>query len=183
MEHDGIQIKRVMLWAAPLTLQIAIKLNHCCRRGSALPHGRAANPGPTLGQSRPAQAEDKTMTQLTRGLPAAMAAGAMAVSIASPALAHERHDRGWEMDRREAVRRCTHAAERKATDYHYGRARVTEITRVRHKRGGYEVKGRIEVRSNHSGWNHRRYDRGKFTCRIRYGRITDIDFSGIRTLH
>jgi len=123
------------------------------------------------------------MTRLTRLLPTAMATGAMAASIAGPALAHERDRRGWEMNPREAVRRCTFAAEREAARYHYGRARVTEITRVRDKRGGYEVKGRIEVLSNHSGRNHRRYDSGKFTCRIRYGRITDIDFSGIRTLH
>jgi hypothetical protein len=126
-----------------------------------------------------------------------MAAGAMAVGLAGPALAKDRHRPGWlmamnegeavrwlmAMNEGEAVRRCALAAQREASNHHYGRARVTEITRVRKKRDGYKVKGRIQVKSDHRGRNHRRYDSGKFKCRIRHGRVTDIDFSGIRTLH
>jgi hypothetical protein len=99
-------------------------------------------------------------------------------------------------DPRQAVEQCVYAAERNASRYSYGgRAKVTDIRDVNHRRDGYTVKGRIAVnsRSNNwrSGWgndyrgyndNYRGYDAGRFTCDVRYGRVVDLDYSGIRGL-
>lgn len=113
------------------------------------------------------------------------------------------YNRGRGIGPRAAVQRCVRAAERNASRYSYGRADVTDIRRVKHRRNGYDVKGRIAVNTrgnnwrrgdrrrgvgwngDYRGWNssrHRGYDSGKFTCKVRYGRIADIDFSGIRGL-
>jgi len=109
---------------------------------------------------------------------------------------------GQRMGPREAVQRCVRAAERNASRYSYGNADVTDIRSVKNRRGGYDVKGRIAVNSHrygarrghvrgvgwdgdYRGYNSRRhsgYDSGKFTCKIRYGRIADLDYSGIRGL-
>lgn len=97
---------------------------------------------------------------------------------------------------RNAVEQCVYAAERTANRYSYrGRAHVTDIRDVDRKRDGYRVKGRIAVntRSNdwrrgwgndYRGWDNRYsgYDAGKFTCDVRYGRVVDLDFDGIRGL-
>jgi len=97
---------------------------------------------------------------------------------------------------RQAVEQCVYAAERNARRYSYGgRAKVTDIRSVNNRRDGYTVKGRIAVnsRSNNwrSGWgndyrgyndNYRGYDAGRFTCDVRYGRVVDLDYSGIRGL-
>ena len=90
---------------------------------------------------------------------------------------------GYGMHPDAAVQRCVNAVERDATGYHYGRADVTRITSVKHKSSGFDVKGYVQVHSNHRGGGHRYYDSGTFRCKIRYGRISDIDFSGIRGLH
>ncbi len=82
--------------------------------------------------------------------------------------------------RGDAVSQCVRAAERDASRYSYGRADVTRITSVKHKRNGYNVNGRIAV--HQKGWHHSGYDTGRFTCKVRYGRIADIDYSGIRGL-
>lgn len=84
-----------------------------------------------------------------------------------------------------AVQRCINAAERRAERYSGGRAEVTEIRDVDRERNGWEVKGRIAVQeyryngrnSRNSGW-----DEGRFTCDIRNGRVTDVNFRGIRSL-
>lgn len=103
---------------------------------------------------------------------------------------------------RSAVEACVRAAESTASRYSYGgRADVTDIRTVNRKRDGYDVKGRIAVNTrdnyrysnsrygrgwngDYRGWNNnlRGYDSGNFTCKIRYGRIADLDFSGIRGL-
>ena len=103
---------------------------------------------------------------------------------------------------RQAVEQCVRAAERDASRYSYGRADVTDIRRVRNKRDGYEVSGRIAVNTrargyrgdrrygsgwgnDYRGWDRNRhygYDSGKFKCRVRYGRVVDLDYSGIRRL-
>jgi hypothetical protein len=97
---------------------------------------------------------------------------------------------------RAAVEQCVYAAERAANRYSYGgRAQVTDIRDVDNRRDGYRVKGRIAVntRSNdwrrgwgndYRGWDNRYsgYDAGKFTCDVRYGRVTGLDFDGIRGL-
>ena len=97
---------------------------------------------------------------------------------------------------RQAVEQCVYAAERNASRYSYGGgAQVTDIRDINRKRDGYTVKGRIAVntRSNNwrrgwgndwRGWDNRYsgYDAGRFTCDVRYGRVVDLDYSGIRGL-
>lgn len=113
-----------------------------------------------------------------------------------------RYDRAYQ-DPRSAIERCVYAAEGTANRYSYGgRSKVTDIRDVDRKRNGYNVKGRIAVNqmnrdyrrgdrrygrgwnSDYRGWNDRYsgYDSGRFTCKVRYGRVTDVDFSGIRGL-
>jgi hypothetical protein len=99
-------------------------------------------------------------------------------------------------DPRSAIEQCVYAAERSANRYSYGgRAKVTDIRDVDARRDGYKVKGRIAVNSrngdwrrgwgnDYRGWNSRYngYDAGSFTCDVRYGRVVDLDFNGIRGL-
>ena len=76
-----------------------------------------------------------------------------------------------------------------------GGAQVTDIRDINRRRDGYTIKGRIAVdtgnRNWRSGWgndyrgwndNYRGYDAGRFTCRVSYGRVVDLDYSGIRGL-
>jgi len=81
---------------------------------------------------------------------------------------------------RSAVNQCVGAVQRSAS--RYGRAEVTEVTDIDRNRDGYKVKGRVVVRDGYRGrWGRGGYyDRGKFSCEVRYGRIRDIDFSGLR---
>jgi len=97
---------------------------------------------------------------------------------------------------RQAVEQCVYAAERNANRYSYGGgAKVTDIRKIDRKRDGYKIEGRIAVntRSNdwrrgwgndYRGYNNRYsgYDSGKFKCEVRFGRIVDLDYSGIRGL-
>jgi hypothetical protein len=99
-------------------------------------------------------------------------------------------------DPRQAVEQCVYAAERNASRYSYGgRAKVTDIRSVNNRRDGYTVKGRIAVNARSNNWqrgwgndyrgynnNYRGYDAGRFTCDVRYGRVVDLDYSGIRGL-
>jgi hypothetical protein len=170
----------------------------------------------------------EAMKNLTKALVGTVAAGAMAVSTTTPALADSRdggigageviagalviggiaavaaaasnndgyrygrdyrYGRGYGYGRgirgmppRQAVDSCVAAAQRNASRYGFGRANVTRVTDIDRKRDGYNVKGRIVVDSPYRGWRHRGYDEGKFTCKVRYGRIVDIDYSGIRGL-
>lgn len=104
---------------------------------------------------------------------------------------------------RQAVEQCVNAAERNASRYSYGGgAQVTDIRNIDRRRDGYTVKGRIAVNSqgrdyrqgdnrygrgwdnDYRGYNdsYRGYDSGRFTCRVSYGRVIDLDYSGIRGL-
>lgn len=104
---------------------------------------------------------------------------------------------------RQAVEQCVYAAERNASRYSYGgNAQVTDIRNVDRRRDGYRISGRIAVNSqgrdwrrgdnrygrgwgdDYRGWNDRYsgYDAGRFTCEVRYGRVVDLDYSGIRGL-
>ena len=84
---------------------------------------------------------------------------------------------------RQAVEQCVYAAQRGA----YG-ARVTDIRSVDRNRYGYKVKGTVVVNERGGGWGRdynyryagRNYDQGKFSCDVQYGRVLDIDFSGLR---
>jgi hypothetical protein len=174
------------------------------------------------------------MKTITKALVGTVAAGAVAMASATPAMARDndgisageviagaliiggiaavaaasdndnyrysRYDRGYRHNRagdpRSAVQQCVNAAERNASRYSWGgRAKVTDIRDVDAKRDGYRVKGRIAVNTrNHNwrngwgndwrGWNNRYsgYDSGRFTCEVRYGRVVDLDYSGIRGL-
>ena len=97
---------------------------------------------------------------------------------------------------RRAVERCVRAAERDARRYGYRYADVTEIRDVDRRNRGWRVRGRMVVdgsrgyrdrydRRSYGRYDRRGYgraDRGRFTCDIRRGRITDIDYRGIRGL-
>ncbi|MCB2061849.1 MAG: hypothetical protein KDE25_00035 [Novosphingobium sp.] len=175
----------------------------------------------------------KLTGKLTRALVGTVAAGAMAATTASPALASDRdnndgikageviagaliiggiaavaasagkkdrydygYGRDYRYDRsrygnygrygrngsRGVVDQCVRAAENHATRYTRGRADVTQVTRVERKRNGYNVRGRIAVQDRGYRWNRSGYDTGRFTCKVRYGRIADLDYSGIRGL-
>lgn len=177
------------------------------------------------------------MKTITKALVGTVAAGAVAMASATPAMARDyhRHDRdgisageviagalvlggiaaivassdndrnyryndyryrGYYGNPRSAVQQCVYAAERTANRYSYGgRAKVTDIRDIDRKRGGYKVEGRIAINTRNPywsrgwgndwrGWNsrYRGYDAGKFTCRVNYGRVTRLDFDGIRGL-
>lgn len=86
-------------------------------------------------------------------------------------------------DSRSAVDMCVRSAQSAANRYSYGRARVTDIRNIDRKRDGYNVKGRIVVDDRGRDWRRSRgYDSGSFTCKVRYGRVVDIDFKNIRGL-
>lgn len=119
---------------------------------------------------------------------------------------YDRYDRRYDRrDRyasrgnpRAAVERCVNAARNDARRYGYRYAQVTDIRDVDDTRYGWRVKGRIMVDgSDYRGGRYDRYgyrdrndryrrwndrDSGKFTCYIERGRVTNLDFSGIRGL-
>ena len=94
-----------------------------------------------------------------------------------------RYGYGYDYNRygnsRTAVSQCVTSVERGSR--RYGRTDVTEVTSIDRKRDGYRVKGRVVVRDGYGGrWGRGgSYDKGKFTCEIRYGRVQDIRFSGL----
>jgi len=115
----------------------------------------------------------------------------------------DRYYGGGRSDPRAAVEMCVRSAESNASRKSWGgRADVTDIRSIRDTRKGYTIKGRIAVNTqqrawrngdrrygngwggDYRGWNNnlRGYDSGNFTCKIEYGRVVDIDYSGIRGL-
>lgn len=142
----------------------------------------------------------------------ALIIGGIAAVAASASRNNNRYDgrydnrygnNGYRDNPRQAVEQCVNAAERGANRYSYGnRAKVTDVRSIDRKRDGFVVKGRIAVNTqgrnwragdnrygrgwgnDYRGWNDRYagYDSGKFTCRIAYGRVVDLDYSGIRGL-
>jgi len=93
---------------------------------------------------------------------------------------------------RTAVDQCVRAAERQAQRGSGVNAEVYEVVDIDRSRRGFEIQGRIAVRNDYRGrgWggDYRRnnrntgWDEGRFTCDYRNGRVTDIDFSGLRNL-
>ena len=65
-----------------------------------------------------------------------------------------------------------HPLEKWTNDQYYGMANM--FSRVRAKGWG----------GDYRGWNDnlRGYDSGSFKCKVEYGRVVDIDYSGIRGL-
>ena len=90
------------------------------------------------------------------------------------------YDYGRYGNSRSAVSQCVNAVERGSR--RYGRTDVTEVTSIDRKRDGYKVKGRVIVRDGYGGrWGRGgSYDKGKFSCDVRYGRVQDVRFSGLR---
>ncbi|WP_422060024.1 hypothetical protein [Sphingopyxis sp.] len=95
-----------------------------------------------------------------------------------------RYGYGYDYNRygnsRAAVSQCVSAVENGTR--RYGRTDVTQVTGIDRKRDGYRVKGRVVVTDGYGGrWGRGgSYDRGKFSCDIRYGRVQDISYSGLR---
>lgn len=95
-----------------------------------------------------------------------------------------RYGYGYDYNRygnsRGAVSQCVSAVERGTS--RYGRTDVTQVTSIDRKRDGYRVKGRVVVRDGYGGrWGRGgSYDQGKFSCDVRYGRVQDVDYSGLR---
>ena len=89
---------------------------------------------------------------------------------------------------RSAVDMCVRTAERQARRWTGTDAKVYQIRDVDRERGGYEVEGRIAVRDGYRrGFRSYRnrgdgWDEGKFKCEVRYGRVVDLDYDGIRSL-
>jgi hypothetical protein len=80
---------------------------------------------------------------------------------------------------RQAVNSCVRDVEYRSG--RWGRTDVTEIRDIDRKRDGYVVKGNVVVRDGYRGrWGRSGYyDRGKFSCFVRYGRVQDVRFSGL----
>lgn len=100
------------------------------------------------------------------------------------------YDRGG-YGSRSAVEQCVRAAQRQAS--RYGRARVTDVTRINRIRGGYEVRGRVVVedrgwRGSRGNWDrgydydryNEGYNRGRFSCVARYGGVEYVNVTGLR---
>jgi len=99
------------------------------------------------------------------------------------------YDNGY--NGRQGVEQCVRAAQREANRYG-GFARVTDVTAINRIRGGYEVRGRVVVQDRNGGYrnnwdrgyNYDRYndgyDRGRFSCVTRNGRVQDVRLSGLR---
>ncbi len=173
---------------------------------------------------------------LAKGTVATVAAGAMALASATPAMARDRHDDGidagdiiagaliiggiaavagsigndrgyngtyggpyngndrygYDYNRygnsRSAVQQCVNAAQRDLARRGFRGTRVTDIRDIDRKRDGYRVKGTLVVNERGSGWNRdynyryggRDYDKGRFSCDVRYGRVVDLDYSGLK---
>lgn len=77
---------------------------------------------------------------------------------------------------RRAVNQCVRGTEKKAS--FNGFADVTQIRDVKRTRYGYRVRGNLLV-TNGRGYN-RYSDKGRFTCFVDSGRISEIKIRGIR---
>ena len=90
---------------------------------------------------------------------------------------YERDGYGYDGDPRQAVDQCVRAAQNSAARLSYGGADITDIRSIDRNSRGFTVRGRIAVNGYGRG-----VDQGTFKCRVDYGRIVDLDFSGIRGL-
>lgn len=93
---------------------------------------------------------------------------------------HNGYDHRRHGNARQAVNRCVRDVEYRSG--RWGRTDVTEIRDIERIRSGYVVKGRVVVRDGYAGhWGQGGYyDRGKFSCVVRFGRVEDVRFSGLR---
>lgn len=158
----------------------------------------AATAGAMMLGSSPAMARDRDRDGIGAG---EIIAGAVVLGGLAAILSASNNDRydsryrgrydndprygyGYDYNRygnsRSAVSQCVSAVERGSR--RYGNTDVTQVTSIDRKRDGYKVKGRVVVRDGYGGrWGRGgSYDRGKFSCDVRYGRVQDIKFSGLR---
>ena len=173
--------------------------------------GTVAAGAMAMTAAAPAQAQFRDRDRRGDGIDAGdIIAGALIIGgIAAVATAVGRNNRGYNDgyynngynynrsgDSRQAVEQCVYAAEQNASRYsRRGGAQVTDIRNIDRKRDGYTVKGRIAVDTGNRNWrqgwgndyrgwnnNYQGYDAGRFTCRVSYGRVVDLDYSGVRGL-
>lgn len=89
---------------------------------------------------------------------------------------------------RQAVSQCVAAVERGRS--RYGRIDVTEVRDIDRRRDGYRVEGRVVAQDRYRGgwgryddrygrYDNDRYDNGRFTCTVRYGRVDQVRVSGL----
>lgn len=121
----------------------------------------------------------------------AVVLGGLAAILSSGNSRDDRYDRGDRYDRngydyrrygnaRSAVNQCVRAVERDGR--RYGRVNVDQVSKIDRKKDGYRIKGRVvSDNRNDRRWNDRqRYQTGKFTCDVKYGRINNVKISGLR---
>ena len=104
---------------------------------------------------------------------------------------------GYRGNPRQAVEQCVNVARQEARRYGYRYAQVTDIRDVDDRNYGWRVEGRIRVDGAYNGGRYDRYgyrdrynrynrwndsDSGKFTCQVDRGRVTGLNFSGVRGL-
>lgn len=90
---------------------------------------------------------------------------------------------------RQAVEQCVRAAQSDLSRRGYRGVRITDVRDIDRKRDGYRVKGTLIVNERGNGWNRdynyryggRDYDQGKFSCDVNYGRIANLDYSGLKS--
>lgn len=169
--------------------------------------GTVAATAMTLSAMAPATAQDRRHNDGARDSvrPGEVIAGALIVGgiAALAANSNDRDHRDFRDRRfapvnpRTAVDQCVRAAERGASRFN---GDVTDVRNVRQTRNGYEVRGRIAVKTfqgqwrgrgqygngwgnDMRGWNNnlRGYDAGTFTCTYERGR-TYVNYNGIRGL-
>lgn len=102
-------------------------------------------------------------------------------------------------DPRSAVERCVNAARQDARSRGYRFAEVTEVRDVRDTSYGWKIRGNLLVEGNRGYYQRGGYydrgpwgryderhgydrDSGRFTCWIDRGRVSRMDYSGIRGL-
>jgi hypothetical protein len=129
---------------------------------------------------------------------AVIVGGIVALAANGNAYDHDRRDRRFApVSPRTAIDQCVRAAERGSRRLD---GDVTDVRSVRQTRDGYEVRGRIAVKTFQGQWrgqgqygngwgndfrslnsNLRGYDAGTFTCTYERGR-TSVNYNGVRGL-
>lgn len=155
----------------------------------------AATAGAMLMSATPAAARDhRDRDGISAGeiIAGAVVIGGLAAILSSGSNdRYDRYDRrhyndarygyGYDYNRyggsRSAVNQCVNAAQRSGS--RYGRISVTDVTSIDRKRDGYKIKGRVVAQDRYRG-GRGYYDNGKFTCDVRYGRVDNVKFSGLR---